>query len=186
MTHGQYGSAADNSVIEPYEERRARRAAGRKVSIAREAAKLRATYLALGLPVPMLIEGEPEVVAAPKVNRGGRPPSAARAAAMAAGRKTYLGARCRRGHSGLRYVRQSVCVACARLHQKGRKAVNHPARSRAQRPQMARGRVRPGRGHCRTRKTERAPRVISTGRAAALRSCYNHTFLFSRKRTQNQ
>lgn len=160
MTHGQYGSAADNSVIEPYEERRARRAAGRKVSIAREAAKLRATYLALGLPVPMLIEGEPEVVAAPKVNRGGRPPSAARAAAMAAGRKTYLGARCSRGHSGLRYVRQSVCVACARLHQKGRKAVNHPARSRARVPTNGRGARAARPGSFRTPKN----RTRTTGR----------------------
>src|ERR1700676_492211 len=99
MTRERNGSAADNSVIEPYAERRARRAAGRKVSIGREAAALRATYLALKLPVPLaLVEANPAAVVVPTVNT----PSAARAAAMAAGRKTYLGAPCKRGHCGLR------------------------------------------------------------------------------------
>jgi hypothetical protein len=176
MTRGWNGSAADNSVIEPWEERRARRAAGRKISIAREAAKLRATYRALKLSVPLaLVEVDPAAaVVVPTPVYRGRPPSGARTAAMAGGRRTYMGAPCKSGHSGLRYVRQSVCVECTRLRQEARKstvrprkAINQTARSRAQRPQMARGRVRGGRGHSRTPKTKRAPRVISRGLCAA-------------------
>jgi hypothetical protein len=130
------------------------------------------------LPVPpALIEKPPDPIPIfipnriKRQGRVGRPPSRARTAATAAGRKTYVGRPCPAGHPGLRFVRQSVCVECARLCREAqkstvrpRKAINHSARSRAQRPQMARGRVRAARGHSRTLNTERASQAVSMGR----------------------
>jgi 5-methylcytosine-specific restriction endonuclease McrA len=47
---------------------------------------------------------------------------------------TYLGAPCKRGHSGLRYASTAACVMCAKL-------IRYPDRTRAQR--KARARMRP-------------------------------------------
>ena len=176
--------ATPGHLIEPFSERRARRADDRKASLDRERAALRATYLAAGLPVPLaLIEKPPDPIPIfipyriKRQGRVGRPPSRARTAAIAAGRKTYVGRPCPAGHPGLRFVRQSVCVECARLRREAqkstvrpRKAINHSARSRAQRPQMACGRVPPGPGHSVPRKLNRAPQVISMGLCAGERN----------------
>jgi hypothetical protein len=171
-----------SSLIEPYAERRERRAAERKISIAREAAALAATYRAVGLDVPLALLPKPEPAPEPvfipyRVKRThgrtgrpcGRPPSAARAAALAAGRRTYQGRPCRHGHPGLRYCKQSVCVRCAELRrearnstiwpEKGQKAINHSAPGRVQPSELARGRLRPGRGHSHTSARRRAPRA---------------------------
>ncbi len=123
-------------LIEPYVERRARNAEARKASIEREAAKLRAMYTALGLPVPSILipRDEPASPKAkmpikatpPKAKRRGRPkPHPARLAAIAAGRKTYKGSPCKRGHSGLRYVAQSDCIECAQLYRMRRRGRLH-------------------------------------------------------------
>jgi hypothetical protein len=121
------------NLIAPWRGGPAARAAARKAGIAREAAKLRATYIAAGLPVPpALIEPDPVAPPPPFVpfrikrheatgRSQGRPPSAARADAIAAGRKTYMGRPCRHGHSGLRFCVQSICVECARLRRGARK-----------------------------------------------------------------
>ncbi len=133
MKTEQYGPT---HLIEPYSERRARNAAARKASIEREAAKLRAMYTALGLPVPSILipRDEPATPKAnmplkatpPKAKRRGRPqPHPARLAAIAAGRKTYKGSPCKRGHSGLRYVAQSDCIECARLYRMRRRRRLH-------------------------------------------------------------
>lgn len=160
-------SPITSSLIEPYKERRERRAFARKISIEHETVKLRAAYIALGLPVPpALAEKKPDPTIRSERSHAatgggrGRPPNAARAAAMAAGRRTYMGKPCPSGHSGLRYVKQSCCVECGRLRQEARestirprnrlKPVNHSAQSRAQGPELPRGRVRDARWHSRT------------------------------------
>jgi len=123
------------NLIAPWHGGAEARAERRKDGIAREAAKLRAAYIAARLPVPpALIEPDP-LAPAPvfvpyqiKRTRGhtatggrcGRPPSAARADALKAGRKIYQGRPCRHGHPGLRYVNQSVCCECARLSREAR------------------------------------------------------------------
>jgi hypothetical protein len=122
----QYGPT---HLIEPYVERRARTATARKAGIEREAAKLRAAYERLRLPVPSILipRDEPATpkaktpIKATAPKRRDRPkPHPARLAAIAAGRKTYKGSPCKRGHSGLRFVAQSDCVECARLRHRGR------------------------------------------------------------------
>ncbi len=111
--------ASGARLIEPWNERKARKAAERAASIERAAAKLRATYAAIGLPLPPSLaplEPPPVKVRESKKLGAGRNPKAnmARLAAIEAGQNIYKGKPCPRGHSGLRYVRGSDCVLCSR------------------------------------------------------------------------
>jgi hypothetical protein len=134
------------SVIEPYARRKARGADKRAEGIARKREELAAVYAAQKLAVPMYLT--PKTLPQPesfipyqiKRQRGstgrrdavrvttirgsriGRPPSAALAAAKAAGHRTYQGRPCPHGHSGLRFVIQNVCVECARLRREAAKS----------------------------------------------------------------
>ena len=154
-------SISPSHLIEPWETRKKRSVAERKITIARETAKLAEAYQRLRLPVPMRLTPkplpEPEVTFIPfraERNRGrvgraasvramallgsgrgphratgrktGRPPNAARAAAIKAGARTYVGRPCAHGHSGLRYTVQSICVEC----QRARKAAKQGGGSR--------------------------------------------------------
>jgi hypothetical protein len=134
------GKLLKGSYIEPYAVRRKRSADKRAESVARKAAELAGTYARLRLAVPMRLTPKPLPESKPafipyqiKRERGatgrrdsaratairgsrlGRPPSSARIRALASGQKTYQGGRCPHGHSGLRYVVQGSCVACAKL-----------------------------------------------------------------------
>jgi hypothetical protein len=122
-------SISRTHLIDPWERRKKRSAAGRKASIERKTAELIAAYARLKLPIPMRLTPlplpEPKVAFIPyaaKRERGstgrrdamrattirgsriGRPPSA----------KTFVGKPCKRGHSsGLRYTAPPhMCVEC--------------------------------------------------------------------------
>lgn len=109
-------------LIEPWDERKARKAADRAASIERQAAKLRATYTAVGLPLPPSLMSEPTPTPTrasarkPKLGGKGRNPKAnlAQLAAIQSGQNIYMGDPCRHGHNGLRYVRGCDCVECSK------------------------------------------------------------------------
>ncbi len=117
-------------LIEPWDERKARKAAERAASIEREAGKLRETYMRAGLPLPpSLVMSEPTpmptrlaLARKPKLGGSGRNPKAnmARLAAINAGHATYKGKPCPRGHNGVRYVKGSDCVECSKGRNKKR------------------------------------------------------------------
>ena len=92
-------SATPAHLIEPYANRRARLAPARKISIAREAAELAATYARLRLPVPMRLTPkplpEPEVVFTPFKARRQRGATGRRDAVRAT---VIRGSGPRRGH----------------------------------------------------------------------------------------
>lgn len=130
-----------NSTFERYAERRARGAAERTARIDRERGKLARTYLALGLKVPADLLAEPSRSPTTAAH-GGRRPSAARAAARAAGLRTFWGSRCgKAGHPGERYTRTGNCVACAKMAQAAAKArekgLNHADRGQRRPVQAA-------------------------------------------------
>lgn len=47
---------------------------------------------------------------------GGRKENPDRTKALIEGRSKYQGAKCRRGHSGIRYTLNKVCVECAFIY----------------------------------------------------------------------
>lgn len=93
------GGDGETALRETWGERKARREIERKNTIAKAAAKL-------------------EVVKLSVLRRGTRA-SVNRMKAIASGARTYMGAKCKRGHSGLRLVDKSSCVECERLRWKG-------------------------------------------------------------------